>query len=592
MNLRRTEQINSPDIYSLANIEEKMTTVNIIGAGLAGLSAAITLAKQNITCNLISLQASERAQSILAAGGINAVLNTMGEDDTVGEHFRDTMRGGVDLADPNAVQGLVHAAPEIVRELYRLGVPLQAENGKLIQRNFGGQKKKRTAYSKSSTGKMLMSALIDEARRLEAQGRIHRYPHHEFLDLLLASDEKSLQCTGCLLRDTYTGELLQMRGPVILASGGMNGIFGSHTTGTTQNTGDVTATVFARGVQIGNPEFIQYHPTTIAIPGKRMLISEAARGEGGRLFVIREGKPWYFMEEKYPELGNLMPRDVISREMDRVSRDPSCEPQIYLNLTCIPDETWKKKLSDMREECIHYLHIDPVKEPLPVEPGIHYFMGGILVDQEHRTSLPGLYAAGECACQYHGANRLGGNSMLGAIYGGRVAAQTVSSEINTFTEWEDSDGKAYHPENDVASCYPEPRLDDQKFAEVEQKRIEALMRGLAICRTGEGIRKELLTMDELLQTEALSERMRKRLLLSKAILLGADKREESRGAHYRLDFPEKSEDFRKTTVVVCAGTYSAIRIIETAKTDEKEVRDFETKDRQFRTIPADGHLRD
>ncbi|MBQ7371633.1 MAG: FAD-binding protein, partial [Blautia sp.] len=283
-----------------------MRQVNIIGAGLAGLSAAVTLAKQNITCHLVSLQPSERAQSILAAGGINAVLDTMGEHDTVDEHFQDTVRGGVDLADPNAILGMVKCAPEIVRELYRLGVPLQAENGTLIQRNFGGQKKKRTAYAKSSTGKMLMSALIDEARRLEAKGLILQYPHHEFLDLMTEQG----RCIGCLIRDSYTGECLRFAGPVLLASGGINGIFGPYTTGTTQNTGDVTAVAFSHGVQMGNLEFVQCHPTTIAIPGKRMLISEAARGEGGRLFVRRGGKPWYFMEEKYPELGNLMPRDV------------------------------------------------------------------------------------------------------------------------------------------------------------------------------------------------------------------------------------------------------------------------------------------
>lgn len=543
-----------------------MGQVTIIGAGLAGLSAAITLAEQNIACDLVSLQPSERAQSILAAGGINAVLNTMGEEDTIEEHFQDTVRGGVDLADPNAIYGMVKRAPQIVEELYRMGVPFQAENDTLIQRNFGGQKKKRTAYSKSSTGKMLMSALIDEARKWESKGLIHRYPHHEFLDLIVDQDI----CTGCLIRDTYTGKTHLSEGNVILASGGINGIFGSFTTGTTQNTGDVTAAAFSHGVHMGNLEFIQYHPTTIAIPGKRMLISEAARGEGGRLFVRRNGVPWYFMEEKYPELGNLMPRDVISREMDQLKKDPACDPQVFLDLTCIPSDTWKKKLSDMREECLHYLHLDPVKEPIPVEPGIHYFMGGILVDIGHRTNLKHLYAAGECACQYHGANRLGGNSMLGAVYGGKTAAETAASELENILDQDRSSpcvksgvntdfgklpaqgrsegSESRESETGKSSDHPDLWLDQQSFAKEEEAMTASLMRGMAICRTAPQLKKELQVMDRLLQTDPISGRMKNRLCLAKAMLLCADHRKESRGAHFRLDYPDKNEAFHKTTV--------------------------------------------
>ena len=317
--------------------------INIIGAGLAGLSAAITLAENGVKSNLISSMQSERAQSVMAEGGINACLNTMGEGDKIEYHYEDTMRGGVDLADKRAVRSLCENAPEIVKEFYRLGVPFQTNENGIVQRNFGGQKKKRTAFVKSSTGKMLMTALIDAVRRYEAEGVIRRYPHHALQQLPIRDNK----CQGVTVYDTHTGESISFCGSVILASGGMNGLFSGRTTGTTQNTADVTAMCLENGVELANLEFIQYHPTTISIPGKRLLISEAARGEGGRLFVIKNGAPWYFMEEKYPELKNLMPRDVVSAEMVAVTSMPECEDQVYLDMTGLDKSVWKSRLSDL-----------------------------------------------------------------------------------------------------------------------------------------------------------------------------------------------------------------------------------------------------
>ena len=275
--------------------------VNIIGAGLAGLSAALALAKEGIECNLFSVQQSERAQSVMAEGGINAVLDTMNEDDKIEYHIKDTMDGGANLADPNAVDGLCHSAPGIVRELEQLGVPFGKNEKGIVQRSFGGQKKKRTAFVKSSTGKMLMTAMIDAVREYEAKGLVYRYPHHRLEDLIVRRDE----CCGAVISDIFTGDVYEFYGSVIMATGGMNGLFEEMTTGSMLNTSDAAAIALERGVELANLEFIQYHPTTIAIQGKRMLISEAARGEGGRLYVKRRGYKWYFMEEKYPERNDL-----------------------------------------------------------------------------------------------------------------------------------------------------------------------------------------------------------------------------------------------------------------------------------------------
>ncbi len=502
-----------------------MKVINIIGAGLAGLSAALTLAEKGIHSRLISVLPSERAQSVLAEGGINAALDTMGEDDTRELHFEETMRGGVMLADPAAVKALTDGAPGIVERLAALGVPFNRNpDGSLMLRSFGGQKKKRTAFAQSSTGKMIMTSLIDAVRRYEADGLVERLSHHTMIRLLI----KDGVCAGVRVRDDYGGRLYDYAGTVIIACGGLNGFFPGITTGTDANSGMAASVLFAQGVKFANLEMIQYHPTTIGIPGKRCLVSEAARGEGGRLFSLKDGVRSYFMEERYPTLGNLMPRDVVSREMYSELRGGA---ETFLDMTGISDGTWENKLSDLREEIIHYLSLDPAKEPIPVEPGIHYFMGGIYVNTRHETCLPGLYAAGECACIYHGANRLGGNSLLGAVFGGMTAAQSVSGYRDR------------------------PRLTDGAFNgadELDCAPSEAfsaslgymLREGLGIVRNDSGIRAALENVQMLGYGNA-AERAKK--ALAEAMLYSALGRMESRGAHYREDFPETFEGFRSVT---------------------------------------------
>ena len=559
---------------------EVLTVINIIGAGLAGLSAAITLAERNVFCNLISNYPSERAQSVMAEGGINAALDTMGEGDNTENHFADTMRAGGDIADEAAVRGLTQNAPDIVRYLRRIGVPFNLKANAIQQRNFGGQKKKRTAYAKSSTGKVIMTALIDEARKYEAKGLIRRYNHHEFLELRLENEDRV--CKGVEIRDNYTGKYYYLEGSVILATGGLAGIFRGVTTGTTANTGDVAAKVFSQGVRFSNLEMIQYHPTTIEIADKVCLVSEAARGEGGRLFIYKDNEKFYFMEGKYPELKNLMPRDVVSREMYFVSRE-NANAQVYLDMTELHKEVWEERLPDLREEIIHYLGIDPKNEPIPVRPGIHYFMGGIDVDIEHKTNVENLYAAGEACSAYHGANRLGGNSLLGAIYGGRKAAGSVvkemklkekpapdsikntdlsETEVNTlekdnksdketaFAAGEDfSTGKNIINQQDYLNT-----IDVEKFVNGFENARESfiievrdvLLSAMGIVRSEQLLNEGLEALDKLSDRQ-LNEREKDRLNLAKALVLSALYRKESRGANYREDYPDRNDDFKGLT---------------------------------------------
>ena len=516
--------------------------VNIIGAGLAGLSAAISLAKSGIACNLISNFPSERAQSVMAEGGINGALNTMGEEDNTENHFEDTMRAGCYIADEAMVRGLTGNAPSIIRYLSSIGVPFNLKKNIIQQRNFGGQKKKRTAYAKSSTGKVIMTALIDEVRRYEVAGLIRRYYHHEFLRLRLENNGKT--CKGVEIRDSYTDKFYYIEGKVILASGGLAGVFKGFTTGTTANTGDVTAKVFSQGVRLGNLEMIQYHPTTIGIADKVCLVSEAARGEGGRLFIYKNNKKWFFMEEKYPELKNLMPRDVVSREMYFVSRDNE-NAQVYLDMTGLSKEVWSERLPDLREEIIHYLGIDPKNKPIPVSPGIHYFMGGIDVDIEHKTNVENLFAAGECCLAYHGANRLGGNSLLGAIYGGRKAAETVIALTHNEGKSDKTNESATIQEitTDVEKYKTEFENAKESFI-IEVRDI--LFKAMGIVRNEKMLSEGLAALDKLSERN-LNERETDRLRLAKALILSALYRKESRGANYREDYPERNDEYKGMT---------------------------------------------
>jgi len=496
--------------------------INVIGAGLAGLSAAITAAKQGIEVNLISQSPSERAQSVMAEGGINV---SAGPSDSAANHAEDTLKAGRFLEDKSACETLAEYAPQIVEELREMGAPLKTQNGQLVLRPFGGQKIPRTAYAKSSTGKILMTALIDEARRYEVAGLIKRYANHEFKELIL--DNKI--CVGVTIQNRYTNEILKLDGPVILCSGGLTGFFLGGTTGSVQNTGDVTAKVFSQGVKLSNLEMIQYHPTTIGIPGKRMLVSEAARGEGGRLCVKEDGVLRYFMEEKYPESGNLSPRDVISREMAFIKRE-NPDAKIYLDLTGLSEDKWQNAIPDLRAEIIDYTGLDPKTDLIEVSPGIHYFMGGINVDETHQTNIENLYAAGECCSRYHGANRLGGNSMLGALTGGKIAANAIAKKS---PDCKIPENYSYESDGELSRAF------DTKVSDI-------LKSGLGILRTGEEIENAVQKVKEI-KLASPAETNRKNLAL--AILMSADLRRESRGAHYRLDFPEEDENCRKKTEV-------------------------------------------
>lgn len=518
----------------------------IIGDGLAALSAARTLAEMGLPSILAAPMPSERAQSVMAEGGINAALDDMDEGDTPLLHEEDTWKAGRFLADKEAIRGLTEAAPGIVRRLYDEGMSFNLrEDGRIAQRPFGGQTRRRTAFASSSTGKQLMYTMTRAVLRWEGEGLVQRMTGWRFLRLV----QKDGAAGGVILYNEDENRLQYLPAAgVIIAAGGMNGLFGN-ATGSVLNTGAVEASLFRDGVPLANGEFIQYHPTTVKLHGKNMLITEAVRGEGGRLYVLKDGSPYYFMEIKYPELGNLMPRDVVAREEWSWMKKGY---QVYLDMSFLGEDVYENKLQSVISDCLRFLALDPREEPIPVEPGIHYFMGGLYVERQHRTKISHLYAAGESACQYHGANRLGGNSLLGAMYGGKVAAETAAADGEA--------PKMACPAGwDQVGWYYKPGPRPMHEGVFTQKLQQILRMSLGIERNGEEMEQALKELSAFRKEEVENSwdgeapldanvLFPARCLLGEALLRSAIQRRESRGAHLRSDCPGEHEEYRKTTV--------------------------------------------
>ena len=516
-----------------------MKHVLIIGSGLSGLTCAVTLAEKGIRSTLVSPYPSERAQSVMAAGGINAAL---GADDTAARHAEDTLNSGGSIAGKAAVGGLCAAAPDIIRWLEDLGVVFSRnESGEVALRAFGGQSRNRTAYAGASTGKQIMTALIRVSRKHECLNMIDRLLGRHFHSALIRDNK----CYGALLYNEKERKIETVYADaVVVATGGQNVLFGK-TTGSMQCDGYAAAKLYEQGAHLKNLEFIQYHPTTIETPQKRMLITEAARGEGGRLYYLDGERRVYFMEDKYGVRGNLMPRDVVSK---CIYDAPS---QVYLDISFLGRKLIESRLYEVMELCRKYAVLDVTKESIPVYPSVHFFMGGLAVGRDHKTSVDNLYAVGECASMYHGANRLGGNSLLAAIYSGKTAAKAIhelpeKNECPDFGEYIAEQEQAL--DKQLSSRSP--------FSAVYIRyEIAKLMNDcLGITRTEEKLVEGIRSVDYYLSVSDklaydsdvsayIGYSLRPMLLLARAILTSALARKETRGAHIRSDYPERNDEF-------------------------------------------------
>src|SRR5712691_1667441 len=414
----------------------------VVGGGLAGLMATIRVAEAGIPVDLFSIVPVKRSHSVCAQGGINAAKNQKGEGDTVDKHFDDTIYGGDFLANQPLVKRMCEAAPGIIDLLDRMGVMFnRTPEGLLDYRRFGGTLYHRTAFAGATTGQQLLYALDEQVRRHEAEGKVSKREGWTFLSAVI--DESGVGRGICAM-DLRSMEVKTFPADaVIFCTGGIGAIFG-RSTNSVACTGSAQSALFQQGVDYANGEFIQVHPTAIPGEDKLRLMSESARGEGGRVWVPKRAgdtrsplqvpadERFYFLEEWYPKFGNLVPRDIATRAIHRIVFELKLgiggEAAVYLDLTHIPRETLDRKLEGILEIYEKFLGVDPRVEPMKVFPAMHYTMGGIWVNGEDQaTNVPGIYAAGECEYQYHGANRLGANSLVSCIWGGMVAGPAAVS---------------------------------------------------------------------------------------------------------------------------------------------------------------------
>ncbi|UVI31764.1 succinate dehydrogenase flavoprotein subunit [Paenibacillus spongiae] len=544
--------------------------VIVVGGGLAGLMATIKAAEAGMHVDLFSLVPVKRSHSVCAQGGINGAVNTKGEGDSPWEHFDDTVYGGDFLANQPPVKAMCEAAPGIIHLMDRMGVMFnRTPEGLLDFRRFGGTQYHRTAFAGATTGQQLLYALDEQVRRWETAGLVTKFEHHEFLGAVLDDDGV---CRGISAQDLRSMEVVTISGDaVILASGGPGIIFGK-TTNSVINTGTAASAVYQQGVHYANGEFIQIHPTAIPGDDKLRLMSESARGEGGRIWTYKDGKPWYFLEEKYPAYGNLVPRDIATREIFHVCVDEKLgingENMVYLDLSHKDPKELDVKLGGIIEIYEKFMGDDPRKIPMKIFPAVHYSMGGMWVDFNQMTNIPGLFACGECEYQYHGANRLGANSLLSAIYGGMITGPKAVEYIKGLKKSaDDISSSVYDREKKRQTDKYESilKMNGTENAYVLHKELgEWMTNNMTVVRFNKKLEETIGKIKELKQRYnninindtarwnnagvAFTRQLWNMIELSEAMTLGALMRNESRGAHYKPDFPDRNdEDFLKTT---------------------------------------------
>ncbi len=551
----------------------------VIGGGLAGLSAVIKIAEMGGQVDLFSIVPVKRSHSVCAQGGINAAKNLKGEGDSTWKHFDDTIYGGDFLANQPPVKAMCEAAPAIIDLLDRMGVPFnRTPEGLLDFRRFGGTLYNRTAFAGATTGQQLLYALDEQVRRYESEGKVKKYEHWEFLSAVLDSNKV---CRGSCAMDLRSMEVRTFPADaIIIATGGIGAIFGK-STNSVVCTGSAQSALYQQGCFYANGEFIQVHPTSIPGEDKLRLMSESARGEGGRVWVpkmpgdkrdplsIPPNERWYFLEEWYPKYGNLVPRDVATRAIFKVVYEHNLgidgKPMVYLDLTHIDPKILDRKLEGILEIYEKFVGDDPRKVPMKIFPGMHYTMGGLWVDFNQATNIPGIYAAGECEYQYHGANRLGANSLVSCIFGGFLAGPAAVQYARSLQAAPSNghfDAERKHQEENNSTLM---KSDGQENPFRLWRELGELMTAnCTVIRYNKNLKEtdsKLCEMLERFRGINLSDRSQwantsvvfarqlyNMLQLARVVAQGAAMRDESRGAHYKPDFPERDDkNWLKTT---------------------------------------------
>ena len=537
----------------------------VVGGGLAGLMTTIRIAERGHAVDLFSLVRVSRSHSVCAQGGINGAVNTKGEGDSPWVHLDDTVYGGDFLAHQPPVKEMTEAAPEIIYLYDRMGVMFnRTPEGLLDFRRFGGTKVHRTAYAGATTGQQLMYALDQQVRRYEDEGLVTKHEGWEFLG---AVRDASGVARGIVAMDLASLEIRAFRGDAaMVATGGPGVVFGK-STNSIINTGAANANLYRQGARYANPEMVQIHPTAIPGRDKRRLISESVRGEGGRVWAPRDGKPWYFLEEWYPAYGNLVPRDIAAQAIYKVVYDLGLgvdgEEAVYLDVTHLDPEFLDVKLGGVLEIYEKFMGEDPRQVPMKVFPAVHYSMGGMWVDYDLMTSIPGIFSGGEANYEYHGANRLGANALVSCTFDGMKGGPKMieyAAGLNGLA--------ADQPESiyEMAAAAQEDRLAavlalrggrENPFA-LHRELGDWMTRYCTVVRKEEKLRQTDAKIQELQerwnridlpdtgewvnQSVVFTRQLQEMLELARAMVQGAIARQESRGVHLRPEFPERDDE--------------------------------------------------
>lgn len=581
---------------------ENPSRVIVIGGGLAGLAATVRIAEAGIPVDLFSMVPVKRSHSVCAQGGINA-CNEVARQQGYSEwlHMDETLYGGDFLNHQPPVYEMTHWAPKIIDLMDRMGVPFnRTSEGQRDLRMFGGSLFKRTHFSGATTGQQLLYALDEQVRRYEAEGKVNKYEFWEFLWPVLNGEGEDRRCVGIVAQDMRSMQIQSFRGQaVIMATGGCGLIFGKSTMSVIC-TGGAASRCYQAGAWLGNPEFIQVHPTAIPGEDKCRLMSESARGEGGRVWVPRkqgdnrhpndipEPDRMYFLEENFPKYGNLVPRDIATREiffMCQKGYGIGGGRMVYLDVSHLPDAT-KQKLEGILEIYEKFTGDDPRVMPMKIFPSVHYSMGGLYTvytpKKDHKgmdeaaknnmmTNIAGLYAFGEVNYQYHGGTRLGANALLNCIFDGLFCGMSVvhavrdaSSSGNVADLPESLFEGVVHQETEKARRLIESDGSFNPY-EIHQRLGDELTDSCTVIREEKRMLKAYDVLRELKdqyrqvrlsdtgmwtnQNLSFTRALGDMLIYGEAILAAAIARKESRGSHYRPDYLERDDKkFHKTTV--------------------------------------------
>ena len=563
------------------------------------MAATMKMAELGMSVLLVSFLPVKRSHSVCAQGGINGAVNIKGEGDSPDIHFYDTVKGGDFLAHQPLCKDMCHHAPYIINLMDRLGVTFnRTPEGNLDFRRFGGTLYHRTAFAGATTGQQLLYALDEQVRHYEVQDLVEKMEWHEYLGAVLNDDGR---CVGAVIHNLRSGEISTEKGDaVILATGGPGLVYG-RSTNSMVCTGTAVTSAYLQGAKYGNGEFIQIHPSAIPGRDKLRLMSESARGEGGRVWVPRKAgdsrKPkdipeterFYFLEERYPLFGNLVPRDVGAREIYDICVNDKLgvhgEMKVYLDLTHHTREFLDRRLGGILEIYEKFTGVDPREEPMEIFPAVHYSMGGIWTDytrteeglidhqspQNQMTSITGLYAAGEADYQYHGGNRLGANSLLSCIYTGLMMSPGVLNYVNNVPEAANDVPEKWYTEatNQWQEKYAEIKKmsgNENPYA-LHREMAEEMISNVLIVRENSKLQATLNKIDEFEErwknvncvdttdwsnpVPSFINQLRNMIQLSKIITKGALMRDEFRGSHYKPEFDlNQPDDFHPDTYLV------------------------------------------